>query len=31
MGLQDPAAKALLDETRTQRARRKSPATDLDF
>ncbi len=28
--LQDPAAQALLDETRVQRARRKS-VTDLDF
>jgi transcriptional regulator with XRE-family HTH domain len=29
--LQDPAAAALLDETRIKRARRKRTATDLDF
>lgn len=29
--LQDPAAAALLDATRTRRARRKHTATDLDF
>jgi transcriptional regulator with XRE-family HTH domain len=31
MNLQDPAAKALVDETRIKRARRKSVAADLDF
>ena len=29
--LNDPAAAALLDETRAKRARRRRPATDLDF
>jgi transcriptional regulator with XRE-family HTH domain len=29
--LDDPVAAALLDETRTKRARRKTAATDLDF
>ena len=29
--LEDPAAAAVLNETRTQRARRKAPVADLDF
>lgn len=31
MKLQDPAASALLDETRAKRARRKPASTELDF
>lgn len=31
MRLEDPAAAALLDDTRAKRARRKASSTDLDF